>query len=196
LQLPAEALQRLRVLARDADFEVFAPNDSGLILAVPETALRFPSGSWDLEQVAPEQLRELRQIAEALVALIASMGPAQRAAVVLEVVGHSDAEPVSRAMDFDNFDLSHRRARSVLQFLLDQGLNVARPGAEVCTLENPSAVHVALLGQGPLEARSGYFQARAAEEREAWRRSASPDRRIEIRLGLRLEHVQRCPPRE
>jgi chemotaxis protein MotB len=92
---------------------------------VLQSELLFASGSSRLD---PAGLEELRSIAQSLREVAEKIPP--EIGWILRVDGHTDRVPVAAASPFDsNWELSTRRALSVVEFLIGQGIPPERLAA-------------------------------------------------------------------
>jgi chemotaxis protein MotB len=107
---------RLRALLKDRkDIRVVGDR------FVFESEVLFPSGSATL---TPEGMAAMDQIAEAIVELQKEIPPDINWA--LQINGHTDARPISKAQFPSNWELSTARASSVVKYLISRGVPAGR----------------------------------------------------------------------
>lgn len=165
------------------DIKVIVKEESG-ILRLPEEALRFPSGQWEIQ---PEQKPVIRALASALSKVLpcyANGGkasadcPAMRyglEAVFIE--GHTDNKPVGGSVD-GNWDLSVARSVSTYKTLISE-----QPG--LSELKNDEGQY--------LMSVSGYGETRpaASNDTEEHRRT---NRRIDLRFIMSTRQQDAVAP--
>ena len=123
LLLEAEELQRQRSLFFGSLIEVLGERDDVSVVGdrfVFQSEVLFDSGSADLETRGQAQLSQLATT----ILDIATDFP-EDLNWILRIDGHTDARPISATSETgfaDNWELSTSRARSVVAFLIDQGV--------------------------------------------------------------------------
>lgn len=125
-KLEAEYQRMLSELQAAGGQFVINQSTGGIVL---ENDIFFASGQATLK---PEALA-------ALDTLVQKLREDRFAAAKIEVAGHTDADPITHSKWEDNYQLSAERARSVLRFFIERGIEGAR-------------IH--LSGYGPIEPRS------------------------------------------
>ena len=67
---------------------------------------------------------------------------------VIDVVGHTDADPIKKSKWKDNWELSSQRALTVVRYLTNKGFNPAQIRAVGCGESRPVAPNTSVSGKG------------------------------------------------
>ncbi len=103
------------------------PKAGTITVTLPDTVL-FDSGKADLKK---SSIRELDQIISTL------KSRSEYAARNIDIVGHTDSDPISKSNWKDNWQLSAERALSVLRYMSARGIDSDRLRAVGCGQSQP-----------------------------------------------------------
>lgn len=114
---------------------VFDPS-AGTITVTLETAILFDSGKADLKKTTSVELDH-----------IASVLKGTYAGRQIDVVGHTDTDPIKKSKWKDNWELSNQRALSVVRYLIQRGIPTDRIRASGCGEYRPRASNSTAAGK-------------------------------------------------
>lgn len=118
------------------DYDVAFDASAGTITVTLETAILFDSGKADLKKTTSTELDH-----------IASVINSKYAGKQIDVVGHTDNDPIKKSKWKDNWELSTQRALSVARYLMQRGIPTDRIRASGCGEYRPKASNSTAAGK-------------------------------------------------
>jgi len=118
------------------EYDVSFDAQAGTITVTLPTAILFESGKASLKQTTQKELDH-----------IAGVLQSKYAGRKIDVVGHTDSDPIKKSAWQDNWELSAQRSLSVLRYLVSKGIPSDRIRAAGCGESRPVAENTTATGK-------------------------------------------------
>jgi len=109
---------------------------AGTITVTLDNAILFDSGKADLKKNRIVELDHIHSVLQQ-----------SYAGNMIDVVGHTDADPIKKSKWKDNWELSSQRALTVIRYLTNKGFNSAQIRAVGCGESRPVAPNTSTSGK-------------------------------------------------
>jgi chemotaxis protein MotB len=117
-------------------YEVSYDPSAGTITVTLPNAILFDSGQASLKKATSTELNHIRSVLQQKY----SNRP-------IDVVGHTDSDPIKKSKWKDNLELSSQRALTVVRYLIDRGVDRKRIRAVGCGAARPIASNASASGK-------------------------------------------------
>ena len=118
------------------DYEVAFDPSAGTITVTLQNAILFDSGKATLKKVTSTELDHIRSVLQR-----------QYAGRQIDVVGHTDSDPIKESKWKDNWELSTQRALAVVRYLAARGIGSDKIRASGCGAARPIASNTTTSGK-------------------------------------------------
>ncbi|ARN56217.1 OmpA/MotB family protein [Sedimentisphaera salicampi] len=118
------------------DYEVEFDADKGTITVTLQNTILFAPGKASLKSARNADLNHIYSVIQS-----------EYAGKEIDVVGHTDSDPIRKSDWDDNWELSAQRALSVLRYLTDQGIPDSKIRAVACGESRPVASNATASGK-------------------------------------------------
>jgi len=117
-------------------YDVAFDPSAGTITVTLPNAILFDSGKAALKKATSTELNHIQSVLQS-----------QYAGKQINVVGHTDSDPIKKSKWKDNWELSAQRALSVVRYLIEQGIAEDRIRAVGCGAGTPIASNATASGR-------------------------------------------------
>lgn len=119
-------------------YDVAFDPDAGTVTVTLANTILFDSGKAELKSAISTELDHILSVLQS-----------QYAGKQVEVVGHTDTDPIAKTKDLwkDNWELSSERALSVTRYLMDHGIPGSQLKAAGCGPDRPVAPNTTAAGK-------------------------------------------------